>query len=94
MTKTRAKVFAELGLIIGSISKLDRDCKRAEYTDLNDAWNTLYNVKNAARRALRAMNTITVRPERQHGRLCAQRFSGAAECTCGKSERDAREEAK
>lgn len=49
------KVCANLGQIIGRVSKIDRTSKANEYTDLNDVWNVLYAVKADARAALRAI---------------------------------------
>jgi hypothetical protein len=54
MKNKREVIAAELGRIIGTVSKIDRDSKRAERTDLDAVWTALYDARNAARRALRA----------------------------------------
>ena len=51
--KERARAAATLGQVIGRITRLDRESKRAEYTDTDAVWATLYATRNDARALLR-----------------------------------------
>lgn len=42
-----------LARIIGRVASIDARSKRAERTDLDDVWTTLYAIRDDARRALR-----------------------------------------
>lgn len=56
-------VAATLGGIVGKVSKIDRDSKRAERTDLDDVWATLYAIKAEAREALQVIRQGGPKPQ-------------------------------
>jgi hypothetical protein len=53
--REREKLVALIACIAGRVTKIDRDSKQAERTDLDAAWETLYAIRKDARAALRTL---------------------------------------
>jgi hypothetical protein len=49
------KVRAALKAIRDEIRQFDRECKKAEYTDTDEAWDLLYRVRKRAVSALKQL---------------------------------------